>query len=171
MLNDSSHSLSGPALMALQHIGLSRPDIAVPILETALDAPEVNNSTSVGPGIATTLLQIAPSDTEALTHIVRYMRRSDLRNSQLVNTIVGIDSSPSIPNVLTAELVRCLDQPDPDVKSRALVGIAKSSPSAKDAARMRVQEMANDPRETARVKRLAAEALQGVITENPDTNR
>lgn len=168
MLNDPTHLLSGPAVIALQHIALTRPDVSVPILEAALDKPGVNNSTSVGPGIATTLLRISPSNDEVLDHIVRYMRRQDLTDSQLVRTIVGIDGSPAIPDALTVELVRCLDRPNENVKSRALVGIAKSSPAAKDAARPRVQRLIEDPRESAHTKRLAEEALRGRITENPE---
>ena len=168
MLNAPSHLLSGAAVSALQHIGLTRPDVALPILESALDAPEVNNSTSVGPGISTTLLQIAPSNMEALSSIERYMRRSDLNDSQLIRILVGIDSRPSIPDVLAAELIRCLDRPNSEVKSRALVGIAKSSPAAKDAARSRIQRLETDSSESAHIKRLATEALQGTITDNPD---
>jgi hypothetical protein len=39
------------------------------------------------------------------------------------------------------------------------------------AARTRLQKMANDPRETAHVRRIAAEALEGQITENPDIDK
>ena len=59
MLNDPAHLLSGPAAMALQHLGDREPDVVIPILEAALKAPEVNNKTRVGPGIAVILLRMA----------------------------------------------------------------------------------------------------------------
>ncbi len=171
MLNDPSHLMSGPATLTLMSISESRPDLAIPILEAALKHPEVNNATSVGPGIALALFKIAPTNKQAVNDIVQYMRRPDLTDNQLIRTIVGMDSGPVLPDALTAQLVRCLDRPNEYVKIRALVGISRrSSPPGKDAARTRIQEMANDPRETAHVRRLAAEALEGPITEDPDTN-
>lgn len=100
---------------------------------------------------------------------------SDVRGSfcsqkfnQLVDTLVGIDSSPFIPRAITVELVHDLERPNVNVKSRALIGIAHSDPTAKDAARSRVQKMAADPGETAHVRQLAAETIMGKITENPN---
>jgi hypothetical protein len=171
MLNDPSHLLSGPAVMTLQSISRRRPDAVVPILEAALKLPEVNNSTGVGPGIAGILLQAAPPDEESTKDIVEYMRRPDLTESQLVATIMGINNSPVIPDSITAELVRCLDRPNDRIKIRALMGIAGSSQSAKDTARVRIQKMAKDPGETAHVRRIATEALEGKITENPESNK
>jgi hypothetical protein len=171
MLNDPSHLLSGPALMTLKGIGRSRPDVVWPILEAALKAPEVNNATGLGPGIAITLLRTGPHGDDVTEHVAQYMRRSDLTDNQLLATIIGINNSPIIPDALTTELVRCLDRPNEHIKSRALVGIARSSPSAMGAIRMRVQKMANDPRETPHIRRIAAEALQGEITENPDIDK
>ncbi len=171
MLNDPSHLLSGPAAMALQHIGDSRPDVVVTILEAALKDPEVNNPTGIGPGIAVILLRMAPRSEEATKNIVQYMQRPDLTDNQLISTIVGIDSSRFIPDAITTELVRCLDRSNQIIKGRALVGIAKSSPAAKDAARVRMQRMVNDPGETAHIRRLAAEALEGQISENPDVDK
>jgi hypothetical protein len=112
---------------------------------------------------------MGPHDDDVTARVVQYMRRPDLTDKQLIDTIIGINSSPVIPDALTAELVRCLDRPNEHIKSRALVGIARSSPSAKDAAQTRVQKMANDPRETEHIRRLAAEALKGPITEDPDS--
>jgi hypothetical protein len=171
MLTDPSHTFSGPAALALQHIGIRQPEAVWPILESALKAPETNNATGIGPSIAIILLRMGPHGDDVTEHVAQYMRRPDLTDSQLISTIIGIDSSPVIPDLLTAELIRCLDRPNEHVKSRALVGIARSSPSAKDAARARVQRMTNDPRETAHIRRLAAEALEGQITEDPDTDK
>ena len=171
MLNGPSHFLSGQAAMALQHIGDSRPDVVVTILEAALKDPEVNNPTGIGPGIAVILLRMAPRSEEATKNIVQYMQRPDLTDNQLISTIVGIDSSRFIPDAITTELVRCLDRSNQIIKGRALVGIAKSSPAAKDAARVRMQRMVNDPGETAHIRRLAAEALEGQISENPDVDK
>jgi hypothetical protein len=171
MLNDPSHVFSAPAAMALQMIGYRRPEVAWPILEAALEDPNVNNKTGVGPGIAVILLRMGPHGDDVTEHVAQYMRRPDLTEDQLLQTIIGIDSSPTVPDILTAELVRCLDRSNEHIKIRALVGIARSGPSAKDAARTRVQMMANDPRETTHVRRLAAAALEGEITENPESDK
>ncbi len=171
MLNDPQHLLSGPAVTALQHIGGSRPDAVVPILESALKAPEANRPGGVGPGIATILLRMGPPSNQVVDDIVQYMRRTDLTETQLINTIVGIDSTRTIPDGIAAELVRCLDRPNEHIKSRARVGISRSSSTAKDAARARLQTMANDPNESAHARRLAAVALEGEITENPEGDK
>lgn len=171
MLNEPSHLRSSPAAQAFQHIGITRSTVVAPILEAALKQPEVNNATSVGPGIAVILLRMVPHDDEATQDIVEYMRRADLTDNQLISTIVGIESSPVKPDSLIGEVVRCLDRPDEHVKIRALMTIYQSSPSAREAARTRIQKMANDPNETARIGRLAAEVLDGNVTENPEISK
>ena len=171
MLNDPSHFLSGQAAIALQHIGISRPDLVIPILEAALKITEANNTTGVGPGIAVILLRMTHPSERISQDIVQYMNRTDLTDDQLLSTVIGIDSSPIIPDVLTAELVRCLDRPNEHIKTRALIGIAKSNPTARSVAQRRIQSLANDPRETSHVRRLAAEALKGEITEDPDSGK
>jgi hypothetical protein len=171
MLNNPSHLLSAQAVMVLQAIGYRRPDVVWPILEAALEAPEVNNTTGIGPGIAVILLRMGPHGDDVTKHVAQYMRRPDLTEQQLLSTIIGIDSSSFIGDILATELVRSLDFPSEHVKNRALVGLSRSSPSAMDVARARVQKMANDPRETAHIRRLAAAALEGEITEAPDTDK
>ena len=109
---------------------------------------------------------MTPHDDEAIRDIVEYMGRPYLTGNQLISTIVGIESSPTKPDFLIAEVVRCLDHSDEHIKIRALMTIYQSSPSAKEAARTRIQQMVNDPNETARIRRLAAEVLDGNVTEN-----
>ncbi len=171
MLNDPSHFLSGQAAMALQHIGYNRPTEVWPILEAALKNPEINNKTGPGPAIAIILLRMGPHGDDVTEHVAQYMRRSDLTDNELLDTIIGINSSPVIPYALTAELVRCLDRHNEHIKSRALVGIARSSPAARATARARVEKIVSDRRETAHIRRIAAEALEGEITGNPDIDK
>jgi hypothetical protein len=171
MLNNPSHLLSGPALMALMNIGRRQPEAVLLILEDALRRSDVNNSTGVGPGIAATLERMAPTNREAVKEVAQYMRRPDLTDTQLIGTIIGITSGPAIPDVLAAEFVRCLDRPNDRVKTRALIGISKSSQSARDLARARIQRMSSDPAETEQVKRIAAEALEGRVTEDPEARQ
>ena len=167
MLNDPAHFLSGQAATALQHIGSRQPKVVVPILVAALKNPDVNNRTGVGPGIAVILLRMAPHDGQVAKEIVKYMRRPDLTDNQLIDTLVGIDSSPYIPDAITSELARDLDRQNQDVKDRALAGIVNSSPAAQQAARTRVEGMKNDPTETAHFRRLAAGVLLGKFAECP----
>ncbi len=159
MLNDPSHQLSALALSVFQMIGYKQPDSVWPILEAALDNPEVNNKSSIGPGIATILLFMGPHGDAVTEHVVQYMHRTDLTDSQLAETIEGINRSPVIPAILTIELVRSLDRPNDQVKTLALAGIARSTPAAREATRTRVQKMANDPNETSRIRQMAAKAL------------
>ena len=171
MLNDPSYFLSGSALLALSNIARRQPGAVVTIFEGALKEPEVNNSTGVGPGIATTLVRMSPSNEGAVTEVAKYMRRPDLTDKNLIDTIIGITNSPVIPDVLASEFVRCLDRPNDRVKIRALIGISKSSQSARDLARARIQRMSSDPAETEHVKRIAAEALEGRVTEDPEARQ
>ncbi len=168
MLKEPSHFLSGPAILAFQPLRITEPDVVRSIFEEALTSPGMGSLGSPGPGIVGTLVEIAPMNEETVGAVVGYMRRPDLDQHQLIATIMSVNSSPTIPSALTAEFVRCLDNPSQYVKSRALVGIARSSPAARGAARTRVQRMANDISETPHVRRLAAEALQGEITESPN---
>jgi hypothetical protein len=171
MLNDPGHLLSGPALMTLTNIGIRRTNTIVPILADSLKRPDVNNSTGVGPGIATALERMAPNSGEALGEIAQYMRRPDLTDKNLIDTIIGITSGPAIPDVLAAEFVRCLDRPNDRIKERALIGLSKSSRGARDLARPRIQRMSSDSAETEQVKHIATEALEGRVTEDPERQR
>jgi len=173
MLNNSSHVLSGPALMALSNIARRQPETVVIIFEGALKEPGVNNSTGIGPGIATTLLRMTPANNDAVNAVAQYMRRPDLTDTQLINAIIGITSSPVIPNALAAEFVRCLDRPNDRVKIRSLIGLTgiKTSQSARDLARARIQKMSSDPTETEHVRRIAAEALIGRVNEDPEARQ
>lgn len=167
MLNDPAHLLSAQALLVLQTIGYRRPPLIWPILEAALRGSEVNNRTGVGPGIATILLFMGPHGDDVTEHVAEYMRRPDITDDQLSTTILGINNSPVIPALLTGELVRCLDRPNEQVKTHALEGIARSTPEAKAAARVRLQKMANDSQETPNVRRMAADVLEKQAIETP----
>jgi hypothetical protein len=168
MLNDPAHQLTNAAVLALQAISFRQPAVVCPIFEAALDDPNVNNATGIGPVIAVMLLRMVPHDDDVMQHVVKYMRRSDLTETQLLSLIMGINGGTAIPDIFATELVRCLDVPNEHIKSRALVGLARSSPAAKKAAQARIQKMANDPKETAHVRKIAADALKGEITYDPN---
>jgi hypothetical protein len=168
MLNDPAHTYTSAAVSALQGISFREPGLVWPIFEAALDDPNVNNASGIGPVIAVMLLRMVPHGDDVTQHVVKYMRRSDLTETQLLSLIMGINGGTAIPDILATELVRCLDVPNEHIKSRALVGLARSSPAAKRAAQARIQKMANDPKKTAHVRKIAADALKGEITYDPN---
>jgi hypothetical protein len=170
LLNEPTHRFTPASFAALQMIGYRRPQLVVPILKDALKNPEANNKTGPGSGVSALLLRLAPNDQDVAERVVQYMQRKDMTDDHLLDTIVGIDNSP-IPDAIAAELVRCLDRPNDIIKGRALVGLSKSSPAAKEAARRRIQDMANDPRETTHIRSLAAEVPEGKIVGNPDVDQ
>ncbi len=170
MLIDPSHRFTPPAFHALQLIGYRYPQLVIPILEDALENPEANNKTGPGSGVSALLLRLAPRDQDAAARVVLYMHRPDMTDEHLLDTIVGIDSGP-IPDAVAAELVRCLDRPNDLIKSHALIGISKSSPAAKEAAKSRIELMASDAHETAHIKHLAQIALAGKIAGNPNADQ
>jgi hypothetical protein len=121
----------------------------------------------VAPELAGILLYMRLPGDEVVNQVAQYLRRSELADDELLYTIRCIDQLPVIPDVLTAELVRSLDRPNEQIKIQALIGIAKGNPSAKAAARTRMEKIANDPTETTKVRVIAAEALKGNVAENP----
>lgn len=164
MLNDPYFNSS--AANALETIYRDQPELLVPIFEAPLRAPEVAHPGGIGiaPVLAALLLYMHLRGDEAINEVARYIGRPELADDELLYTIKAIDQLQVIPDKLTPQLVRSLDRPNEQIKIQALIGIAKSNPSAKDLARTRMEKMANDAAETADVRRLAARALVGEIT-------
>lgn len=147
------------ALQTFQMLSMWQPNAVKEILEDALQDPAINKSAVGGAGVATFLLWTGRDHDETTAHVVEYMQRPELTDTQMVNVIRGITQTGYMTPGLINELIRNLDRKDDLVKASALALIEKGGAPAREAAQSRLQRMANDPKESAAIRQSATSIL------------
>ncbi|MEO6806409.1 MAG: hypothetical protein ABI286_07755 [Edaphobacter sp.] len=166
LLSDKDEVVRKGALFALARLGLTHPQLVVPLLKGVLVTPDAG--VSIGPAAASALMFYASLDPEAVTAVINFLQRTDITADGRVIVIDGIAFSPVHTDALTQELMRNLDDTDTHVRVRALRAISDTGSKGIELARPKLERITTDPNESELIRSLAGKALKGPIGDDPE---
>jgi len=138
----------------------------VSAFKTAIKRPQTPQDT--GGQIVFSLARFGSEDPDALKTVLDFMHRDDLTVSTRSDLVTFLGAAPDLPQVVNQALVKELDDPDPQVRVAAVVAYANSTTQYHAMAKGRVENMANDPQENPKVRKLAEEANAGKTDLSPN---
>jgi hypothetical protein len=130
----------------------------VPVLETYLAREDAVST--IGAGVATVLLKVAPNDAESTNAVVQFMRRKDQTSESrgvLLNAIRHVAKSHN--REIGKEVAGYADDPDERTSVLAIETLQQMGESIMLESRQSLSRIASDIRRTPSVRTAATKAL------------
>jgi hypothetical protein len=135
-------------------------------LLAAIQKPQTPQEAAVD--MAAPLLRYGSSDPNSKKAVIAFLHRSDLTESTRIYIVHGLAGFRDLPTEVSQCLVNELDDPSLRVRAAAVIAFSNSYYGYNLLAKDRVEKIAKDPSEDARLRALAKEALAGHSPLNPN---
>ncbi|MEG9435267.1 hypothetical protein JAO29_03705 [Edaphobacter sp. HDX4] len=133
----------------------------VPVLKTYLEREDAVST--IGPAVATVLMQAAPNDEESTNTVVQYMRRQDQTSASryvLLDAIVNVAKSHN--REIGKEVVSYADDPSEQTSVRAIGTLQAMGQSVILDSQQSLSRIAADPKRAPSVRAAATKALTAI---------